>query len=246
MKDFSAKQVFAVEQKIPGEIPSIPQAFLRKFPELQAYDEEMNRFWRKLRASLAYSTEQVEEQTQTTQSATEKATETIQEDYPTTAEVDAAIAAAIAGYSPPTFESYPAWGTNASAQSIIADEIAVKILIGVVPQNTAGAMDTVNSRYTAPVTGTYLVNFTSQFDNNGGDASDMQVCVDIRRNGVGLGLGTCSSTPSPVGSRWFPAFGTLVSMTAGEYIELWVTAVDGVGAAGVNLTTFDFFVHRIK
>lgn len=164
--------------------------------------------------------------------------------YSTTSQMNTAINNAVAGV---TFASYPARGTNAAAQSIPVDGTPHKVTVDTAAINPSPApLNTSTSRYVAPAVGTYCVALTSQFDNDTGTASGMQVCVEIYKNGVNQGLGMCDATPSPNGSRWYVMFTSLVTMSVNDYLEVWVTATDGVNTGAIDLTTFDFNVFRVS
>lgn len=164
--------------------------------------------------------------------------------YSTTAQMYAAIAAAIATV---TFDSYPAQATTLAPQSIAIDATPHKITLDIAPINPAPApFNTGSSRYIAPANGIYQVSVTSQFDNDTGDASLMQVCLDVYKNNLSTGLGSCAAVSSPPGSRWFPGFTSLVSLNTNDYLELWVEVTDGTNTGNIDLTTIDFNVTRVS
>jgi hypothetical protein len=154
--------------------------------------------------------------------------------YSTTAQMNSSIA------------SYRAQGTAAAPQSIDADGVAVKVVIGSAPINPAPApMDTALNRYVAPAAGTYAVAVASQFDNVDATAASVEVLLGLYKNGADAGMGDADGTPSPNGLRWSPTFTTLIDLAANDYLELFVEVADGVGTGSVNLTTFRFSVWRL-
>lgn len=166
----------------------------------------------------------------------------------TTAFSAAAIAAAIAALPPATpFAAYPAQATNAAPQTIPIDAAAHKVTVDTADFNPAPApFDLALSRYIAPADGVYSVSLNTQFDNNGGASAAMRVSIDVRVNGASVGYGTESNVPSPTGDRWFPGITVLLNLSQNDFIEFWATATDGVDAANIDLTTFDFGVHRVS
>src|SRR5574343_369478 len=138
---------------------------------------------------------------------------------------------AIAAIPPPgSFAAYPAQGTKVN-QSIAIDGNSHKILFDTTPFNPApGPFSTANSRYVAPTDGYYSVAVSSQFDNDTGVASGMQVVIGLTKNGVDAGnaLGDIDSTPSPNGARWSPGFSGMIQLAAGDYIEVVAQITDGV------------------
>lgn len=90
--------------------------------------------------------------------------------------------------------------------------------------------------YVAPVTGKYAVSIQTQIDNSGGAAGTMQILVSATVNGSNAGAGGGSSTPNPVGGRWFPNTTTIVDATAGDTIGASYQPQDGVGAGTVTVS----------
>ncbi len=161
--------------------------------------------------------------------------------YPTITDMNTAIANAIAA-----IVNYPAQGTG-GPQTIAIDGTPYKLALTSAPINPAPApFDTTNRRYIAPVDGTYDVAVSSQFDNDTGSASGMQVVITLYKNGapVGNGLEDIDNTPSPNGSRWSPGFAGKVQMTAGEYIEVFAVIDDGVNLGNITLTVAQLSVGR--
>lgn len=160
--------------------------------------------------------------------------------YSTTTQMNSAIAAA-------TFRSYPGQGTSLAPQSILADGVAVEVVIDSDPINPSpGPINIGSSRYIAPASGIYAVAVTSQFDNDDATAASMEIRLGIYKNGVNAGIGDTDGTPSPNGSRWSPTFTSLISLAAFDYLQLYAVASDGVGTGHVDLTTFSFSVWRVS
>lgn len=169
--------------------------------------------------------------------------------YSTTAEMNAAIAAAIAGIPPNTpFQSYPAQGTReGSAQAIPVDGAAHKATLTNAPINPSPSpIDLAQSRYVAPAAGNYIFCVSTQFDNNTGVASTMEVIATLFKNGADSGRQDVDGTPSPNGMRWTPGFTTMINLAINDYVELWVTCQDGTNTGSNNLTTFDWSVYRVS
>lgn len=164
--------------------------------------------------------------------------------YSTTAQMTAAIAAAVAAVSFPT---YPARGGNAAPQSIPIDATPHLITIDAAPINPAPApLDITTSRYVAPASGIYAIAITSQFTNNTGTASGMEVIIALYKNSVDSGLGAVSAVPSPPGSQWFPGGAFLIQLAVNDFIELWADVSDGVNTGLIDLTTCAWSIHRIS
>lgn len=166
--------------------------------------------------------------------------------YSTTAQMNAAIAAAVA--SIPVFASYPAQG-YAAAQTVAIDGTAYKVAYTTATINPAPSpFDTTNRRYIAPANGTYNISVSTQFDNDTGVAAGMEVGVGLYKNGVllGNGMGDIDNTPSPNGDRWSPGFSGLVALVATDYLEIFTFAQDGVNAGNITLTVSQFSVNRVS
>lgn len=162
--------------------------------------------------------------------------------YSTTAQMNAAIASAVGAAT-----SYPAQGTNSAPQSIAVDSAPHKLTLDTGAINPSPApFNVALYRYIAPAAGIYAVEATSQFDNDTGVSADMEVLLQLYKNGANSGIGDIDGTPSPNGDRWSPSFGTIISMAANDYLELYVTAQDGVGTNAIDLTTARLSVWRIS
>lgn len=164
--------------------------------------------------------------------------------YSTTSQMNSAISSAIAGIN-----SYPAQANNSVAQTIGVDGAAHKVTLDQAFINSAPSpFDTTNSRYVAPVAGIYAVSANTQFDNNTGTASGMQVNISVYKNGSPTSppLGDLDNTPSPSGSRWSPGFGgLLIQLALSDYVELWASLDDGVNTGNMNMTSCTFNVVKV-
>lgn len=165
--------------------------------------------------------------------------------YATTTAMNAAIAAAVSGI--PTANSYVGVATRNAAQLIQVDAAYHKMTLDATQINASGAIVLATSRYVAPVSGNYHMDVTSQFDNSTGTASSMQVNIALYKNGTGAteGIGSFNQVPSPVGSRWPVVFSGIIALAQNDYIECWASLTDGVNTGAVNLTTWDFSVHKV-
>ncbi len=168
--------------------------------------------------------------------------------YSTTTDMNAAIAAAVAGI--PSSSSYPGKGvTDMGGQSVLINSTPQKVNLMVAVINPdPSPWDITNRRYIAPVDGIYAVDCSTQFDNVTGTASGMQVEIELYKNGafVGEAMADLDNTPSPSGDRWSPGFGGLVSLAQNDYIELFVTADDGVNTGLLSLTVAQMSVNRVS
>lgn len=177
--------------------------------------------------------------------------------YSTTAQMNTAISAALSNYSTTgqmnaaiaagQFLSYPGQGTSLAPQSILANGVAVEVVIDSDPINPSpGPINIGSSRYIAPVAGIYSVAVTSQFENDDANAATVEVGLGVYKNGANAGLGDLDGTPAPNGSRWSPTFTALISLAAFDYIQLYATVADGIGTGHVDLGTFRFSVWRVS
>lgn len=167
----------------------------------------------------------------------------------TTQIASTAFVQAAVGSLPGAFASYPAQGSVATPQSIAIDGASHKIAFDAAPINPAPApFSTVDNRYVAPADGIYAVDFSSQFDNDTGTASGMEVAVGLFKNGVAVnnGMSDRDGTPSPNGGNWTPGFSGLVQMTAGQYLEIFANITDGVGSGNIDVVSAQLSVTRVS
>lgn len=131
-------------------------------------------------------------------------------------------------------------------QSIPIDGAAHKMELYAKYFDSSNAFNLAAHRYIAPAAGIYHIDVGSQFDNDTGTSSGMQVVLSVYKNGSEASEGgAVANTPSPVGDRWCPGFSGLIQLAQNDYIEIWVTASDGVNTGALDLTTWDFSVYRV-
>lgn len=106
--------------------------------------------------------------------------------------------------------------------------------------------NTGSSSFVAPVAGYYDFNFFMQFDNAGGDASQMQITCGIYKNGVygdnSQGV-TTIAIANPPGSRWFTPGGARLLLAVGDVITLGVNATDGTNTSNLTYANGYFDGH---
>lgn len=91
--------------------------------------------------------------------------------------------------------------------------------------------------FTAPIKGYYDFNFFMQFDNAGGDASQMQITCGLYKNGAygdGSNGTTTIAIANPPGSRWFTPGGARLLLNVGDVITLGASATDGSNTANLS------------
>lgn len=166
-------------------------------------------------------------------------------DRPTTTAMNAAIAAAVSGVS---FNAYVGVATLNVAQSVPVDATPHKMTLDTAQINASGAVVLATSRYVAPAPGVYQVVCNPQFDNDTGVAATMEVLTSLYKNGVIAteGIGGFDGTPSPTGGRWNGGFTGLIQLATNDFVEVWATLQDGTNTGSVDLTTWDFSVHRVS
>lgn len=194
--------------------------------------------------------------------------------YSTTSQMNTAIAAALATYATTAAMnsaiSASAASTLASANAYT--DAAIAGIPGATPAQSAragigstqtvpvdGSFHKVNfdteafdinanynagaSQYVAPFNGIYQVSAELQVDNNGGTASAMEIGIRVV-GGTGLDDGV--SVASPPGSRWYPDTSGLVQCTAGDTIEVQVSANDGVNAGNIDVSNGTFSINLVQ
>lgn len=160
-----------------------------------------------------------------------------------------ATTAFVQAATPGAFAPYPAQGSVATPQSIAIDGVSHKIAFDAASINPAPApFSTADNRYVAPADGIYAVDFSSQFDNDTGTASGMEVAVGLFKNGsaVNNGMSDRDGTPSPNGDNWTPGFSGLVQMTAGQYLEIFANITDGVNSGNIDVVSAQLSVTRVS
>jgi hypothetical protein len=160
----------------------------------------------------------------------------------TTAFVTAAIAAIV---PPAGFTSAPSKANPSITQSVLIDTTPYKLLFPSEAFDPNSAYDAPNSRYVAPATGYYQVFVELQADNNGGTAAAMEIELHVYVNGVDVHTaGMAIATPP--GGRWYPSITALVPASAGQFIEIYMEADDGVGVGSLDVSVASSFsVNRV-
>lgn len=166
--------------------------------------------------------------------------------YSTTAQMNAAIAAAIGGQQ--TYAALAFGATTPYAQSIPVDAAYHKLELDGVHFDPSGVFNIAASRFVAPAAGVYHLDVGTQFDNDTGTAATMEVIISLYKNGIasGEGIGDADSTPSPNGSRWTPQFSGLITLAQNDFLEVWVVASDGVNSGNINMSALDFSIYRVS
>jgi len=161
----------------------------------------------------------------------------------------AAVYAAIAAITSPTtgaLLTYPVACTDGGTHQTIAVNGAYQKMNLVKYIDPNGVFDNATSRYNVPKTGIYQVSSIHQFDNSTATASGMQIGVSFYINGAGSGAGTTVAIASPPGSRWFPTFTAFMSLNAGDYVELFCYATDGVNTGNIISNNVNCSIHQIQ
>jgi len=153
--------------------------------------------------------------------------------YSTTAAMNAAIAAAVAAI--PAATKYPARATLSGTQSVAVSGAYIKLLFDSEVFDPNTVYNPTLSRYVAPVAGYYRVSSELQVDNNTGTAAAMEIILSIYLNGITDFFSSGCSVASPPGSRWYPITVGTIQLAAGDYIEMWLKANDGVLTGLVNV-----------
>jgi hypothetical protein len=152
--------------------------------------------------------------------------------------------------SGPAFQSfYPARGQSSASQTVLIDGSLHKMVVDTEVFDPNGAYNPTLSRYTAPTEGYYAVYARCQVDNAGGSVSGMEIAMGTSINGNAVladRLSGGTSVASPPGARWYLNIGGIVHLSAGDYLEIAVSANDGVNASNVTLSGCQFSCHRIQ
>lgn len=166
---------------------------------------------------------------------------------PTYAEMNAAIAAAISGATPPDANTYPAAADAGPTynQIVLIDATVHKINLNSAYINADGRFDAVNSRYLAPVHGFYRFSMYSQVDNSTGVSASLEVSLKLFVNGTeraSQGYGS----KSPPGDRWWPGFSGLIELSVNDQVEVWFYAQDGVNTGNLTVSDTNFAIELVK
>jgi hypothetical protein len=154
---------------------------------------------------------------------------------------NAAIAAAT--------QKYPSMAYLSAPQTIAIDTTLYKVLFDTAAINEGSAFDAANSKYICQTNGIFRVTANLQVDNNGGTASAMELGIRITVNGVSTAATPTSgaAVASPPGDRWYPSVSGIVAGAAGNELEVYLSASDGVNTADVNIAPqSQFFIEMVQ
>lgn len=169
--------------------------------------------------------------------------------YSTTTQMNSAIAAAVAGLTLAA-KKYPASAQLTAPQTIAIDGAYHKVLFNSGFINPDSAYDSANSKYVCPVDGIYRVTSNLQVNNSGGTASAMELGITVAKNGVIAGPSapiSGSAVASPPGDRWYPQVSGLISALAGNELEVYLTAEDGVDTDNIEIAAqSQFFIELVQ
>lgn len=140
--------------------------------------------------------------------------------------------------------SYPGAANTGGAQSLAVNGVGHKVLLNTAYINPNGAWVNANSNYIAPVVGNYDVTAMLQVDNNTGTAATMELSLRAVKNGVTVLLAGGESVASPPGGRWYPKIAGMVSLAAGDTLEIQLSATDGVNTGAVTVSNSNCSVAR--
>lgn len=157
--------------------------------------------------------------------------------YSTTAQMNAAIAAATTPYA--------ARANPSINQTVNITGAAVKINFATENFDPQGVYNAGTSTYTVPEDGIYQVGCHLQVDNGTGTASGMELSLQAYVNG-GPEMSSGMAIASPPGSRWYPQLTSIVDVSAGGTIEIYLSATDGVDTGNVVVSTNSwFYVYKV-
>lgn len=162
-------------------------------------------------------------------------------DYSTTTEMNAAIDAAVDA----ALLFYPSVA-SATTQTIVVDGNFHKVSFPTELADPESCYDTTLYRYTAPVDGVYEISANIQADNDGGTASGMEMTMNIYKNGAPSSIVGGAAVGSPPGARWYPDASGGLPLSAGDYVEVHLSANDGVLSGSLDLSNGQFFVKLVQ
>lgn len=123
------------------------------------------------------------------------------------------------------------WGNNTFA----------KVTCNTEQFDTNSNYDTSTGRYTAPVTGFYYVHGQVRGDHKSGSG----MSVEIRKNGSGVFSGDTLVPVGYTGSFGFQISASgMISLTAGDYIELYAYGAANTGQTGLGTLFQGFLISR--
>lgn len=134
--------------------------------------------------------------------------------------------------------TYPASAKLTSSQTVPIDTTYHQILFNSPTINPDSAWNVSLSQYVAPVAGIYRVSAFIQVDNDGGDATQMEILINVLVDGSTLNNPySGDGSVSPTGARWWPKVTGLIQCSAGSAVTLVMSASDGTNAANVTVSS---------
>lgn len=164
--------------------------------------------------------------------------------YSTTTAMNSAIAAAVAAQAS---KPSPACARMSVSQSVLVDTTAYKIEYDTIVFDPSGSYNAVSFRYVAPNSGYYLITADAQVDNDTATPSGMEITFIAAKNGIAQS--TCISgvsVASPPGDRWYPRLSGMMQLTAGDYVEIFMSLNDGVNTGAVDVANADWSIHMVQ
>ncbi|MFB1500808.1 hypothetical protein [Thiocapsa sp. N5-Cardenillas] len=133
--------------------------------------------------------------------------------------------------------AYSVRATLSADQLVAITGAAVKLNMNQKEWDVQNVYDNTTSRYTAPVRGIYSIKIVSQFDNAGGDPTQMQITLYGRKNNAANVGAATIAIDTPPGQRWFCNFAFDVLLEAADFMELVAIAMDGTFTGSLNLSS---------
>lgn len=144
-----------------------------------------------------------------------------------------------------TSQSSPAAATMSGSQSVAVDGSLYQILYDTKYIDPNGCYSNTTKRYTAPATGDYLITAKLQVDNDTANAAQVEFAIACRIASSTVLLGDGVSVPSPAGARWYPKLAGMVTLNAGDVIEIVLSASDGGSGHHVTVSNSNWSIHRV-
>lgn len=141
--------------------------------------------------------------------------------------------------------SYPA-GANNTGQTLTADGNGHIVNYATELFDPNAAYNPATYKYTAPTAGIYDVAANLQVDNVNCVAASVEFSMRIVKNSASVLISAGVSVPTPAGGRWYPAVAGLVSLAAGDTLEIQLEANDGVGTNTATLSNGSLSIHRVR
>ncbi len=160
--------------------------------------------------------------------------------YSTTTQMNTAIAAAVGGA---TFLSYPAAASVTTGSLPLDGALHLVAALEYIDPNSR--YDGTTFSYTAPVNGYYSVSAYAQLDNVDGTSSDIEVGIQINKNGFyGMASGTSSNTPP--GDRWYPSVNGMIACSAGDILTANLEGTDGGSGHTMTISNFVWSIQLVQ